>query len=97
MSEVIIRSAQPEAVRGQLEAALDSQRRMLVSGIERTRRRLAALEKQYALTTAQLLQRESEGDVEDDNLELIEWLGEARTLERLEAEFSVLEDIQVCS
>ena len=97
MSEVIIKSAQSEAVRGQLEAALNSQRRMLVGGIERTRRKMAAFEAQYGYGTSELLRREAEGDVDDGDLGLVEWLGEARTLVRLKSDLAVLEDIQVCS
>ncbi len=97
MTELTIRSDQADAVRSELRSALDSQRRMIKDSIKRTRHNLAAFEKKYGYTTSELLRREADGVVGDGNLELIEWIGESRVLERLQSELDLLDDIQICS
>lgn len=97
MTELIIRSEQAEAVRFEVQSALDGQRRVIEGSIKRTRGYLQAFEEKYGFSTLELLRKESRGDLDDSNLEFIEWLGEARTLEHLEAELKLLEDIRICS
>lgn len=96
MTELIIKSSQPEAVKAEVQSALENQRRLICHSINRTRRNLTAFEEKYGLTTSALLESERNGSLNDDNLEFIEWIGESRTLEYLEAELKLLEDIRIC-
>lgn len=95
MTELTIKSDQPEIVKSEIQSALDAQQRMVQDSLRRTRLNLAHFEKKFGHSTSDLLRKESELD--DDNLELIEWLGEARLLERLQAELDLLDGIRICS
>jgi len=97
MTELTIKSDQPEAVKSEWQSALGSQRRMLEDSIKRTRLNVSELEKKYGFSTSELLDKESDGTLDDDNLELIEWIGESRILDRLQSELDLLNDIKICS
>ena len=96
MTEVTVKSNRPEAVKSELEAALDGQRCMIQGSLERTKLNLMTFEEKYGFTTPELLSKEVDGSLDDDDLELIEWIGETRILERLQSELELLEEIQIC-
>ena len=96
MTELIVKSAQADAVRSEVRTALDNQQNAIQDSIERTRKNLDEFAVKYGISTADLLERESQGTLVDDNLEFIEWIGEARILERLEAELKLLQEIEIC-
>ena len=97
MTELTIKSDQINAVKSELQAALEGQQRIIQDSIKRTEINLKAFEKQYGISTTDLLKQESEGAIDDDNLEMIEWLGEVRMLQRLQSELDLIEDIHICS
>lgn len=96
MTEITIKSNRAEAVRSELQAALDSQRCMIQDSVRLTRKNLGAFEEKYGFSTSQLLSSEADGSLDDDNLEITEWIGETKILERLESELELLEEIQIC-
>jgi hypothetical protein len=63
----------------------------LRASIERTQRRLAQFEQQYGVDTAHFLQEMIDEDLEGGEMEYVEWAGEAKLLEGLEAELTELE------
>ena len=65
--------------------------------IRKTRARLNYFEEKYQYSTQNLLRQEAEGTLDDNNLEMIEWLGESRILERLQTEYQDLMGIEICS
>ena len=69
----------------------ESRKARLRAGIERTRRRLAQFEQRYGVDTAHFLQEMAAEDLEGGDLEYVEWAGEAKLLEGLEAELTELE------
>jgi len=71
--------------------AIESYKTRLRAGIKRTRRRLTQFEQQYGVDTARFLQKMTAEDLEGGDLEYVEWAGEARLLEGLEAELTELE------
>jgi hypothetical protein len=71
--------------------AIESYKARLRASIERTQRRLAQFEQQYGVDTAHFLQEMTAEDLEGGDLEYVEWAGEARLLEGLEAELTELE------
>ena len=97
VTELTIRSDRADAAKSELEAALEGQRRVVQESIKRTRTNLTAFEYKYGFTTHVLLAKEADGSLDDGNLELIEWIGEARMLGRLQCELELLDEIRVCS
>jgi hypothetical protein len=71
--------------------AIESYKTRLRAGIKRTRRRLAQFEQCYGVDTAHFLQEMAAEDLEGGDLEYVEWAGEAKLLEGLEAELTELE------
>lgn len=63
----------------------------LRASIERTRRRLVEFEQLYGVETADFLREMTAEDLEGGDLEYVEWAGEAKLLEGLEAELMELE------
>lgn len=72
--------------------ALDAYKVRLRAGIERTKQHLSAFEARHGADTACFLQRMASEDLEGSDLEYVEWAGEARLLEGLEAELLELEN-----
>ena len=71
--------------------AIESYKARLQGSIERTRRRLAQFERRYGVDTDHFLQEMSAEDLEDGDLEYVEWAGEAQLLEGLRSELAELE------
>jgi len=71
--------------------ALETYKTRLRLGIERTRRRLCEFEQRHGVTTAYLLERMAAEDLSGDDLEYVEWAGEAKLLKGLETELRELE------
>jgi len=71
--------------------AIESYKLRLRAGIERTRRRLSQFEERYGVDTAYFLREMASEDLGGGDLEYVEWAGEAKLLEGLEAELSELE------
>jgi hypothetical protein len=97
MTELTIRSDQTEAVKSEIQSALDGQRRMIQDSVRRTELNLAAFEGKHGFSTSELLGREADGSLDDGYLELIEWIGETKVLERLRAELELIKEIRICS
>ena len=79
------RAAQP------LFQAIESYRARLLGGIERTKHRLSQFEQRYGVDTAHFVQEMAAEDLEGGDIEYVEWAGEAKLLEGLQAELSALE------
>jgi hypothetical protein len=71
--------------------AIESYKARLRASIERTQRRLAQFEQRYGVDTARFLREMAAEDLEGGDLEYVEWAGEAKLLEGLEAELRELE------
>ncbi len=71
--------------------AIETYKARLRAGIERTKRRLAQFEQRYGVDTPRFLQEMTAEDLEGGDLEYVEWAGEAKLLEGLEAELAELE------
>jgi len=71
--------------------AIESYKLRLRAGIERTLRHLHQFEQHYGVDTAYFLKEMAAEDLEGGDLEYVEWAGEAKLLEGLEAELRDLE------
>ena len=72
--------------------ALDAYKVRLRASIDRTKRHLAAFETRYGVDTDHFLRDMTAEDLAGGDLEYVEWAGEAKMLEGLEAELRELED-----
>ena len=71
--------------------ALEAYKTRLRASIARTQRRLAEFETYYGVDTSHFLRDMTAEDLAGGDLEYVEWAGEARLLEGLEAELRELE------
>ena len=71
--------------------ALEAYKGRLRVSIARTRRHLATFEARYGVDTAHFLHEMAAEDLHGSDLEYVEWAGEAKLLEGLEAELWELE------
>ena len=71
--------------------ALEAYKLRLRANITRTKRRLATFEARYGVDTTHFLHAMAAEDLQGGDLEYVEWAGEAKLLEGLEAELRELE------
>jgi hypothetical protein len=71
--------------------ALEAYKIRLRTGIERTKRRLAEFERRYGVETVKFLEEMAAEDLSGGDMEYVEWAGEAKLLQGLEAELEELE------
>jgi hypothetical protein len=93
MTALTLVSPHERSLRPLVQAALENELRLLRAGIERTERRLKELESQYGMSSSEFLRRYGEDELEE-TLELIEWVGELRLLERLCEQAETVQEIR---
>jgi siderophore synthetase component len=71
--------------------ALEAYKVRLRTSITPTKRRLETYETRYGIDTKHFLHEMTAEDLQDGDLEYVEWAGEAKLLEGLEAELRALE------
>lgn len=71
--------------------ALEAYKVRLRTSIDRTKRHVATFETRYSVDTAHFLRDMTAEDLAGGDLEYVEWAGEAKLLEGLEAELLELE------
>lgn len=96
MSELVLTTSHSYPLRELVQAALETQQRVLQAGIQRTEERLRAFEAQYGLSSAEFL-RHYEADEFSESLDFAEWIGEMRLLERMRQKLAVLKDISIAN
>jgi len=94
LHEIRIRSPHGNNLQELIESALANEARMLAASIRRTQEKLQNYETTHGLSTADFLRRYAE-DNWDESLDSLEWLGEARLLERLQHRLTLLQDIEI--
>ncbi|MDA0748463.1 MAG: hypothetical protein O2954_18245 [bacterium] len=72
--------------------ALEAYKARLKASIERAKRQLAVFESRYGVNTDHFLNEMAAEDLEDGDLEYVQWAGEARLLDGLKAELQELEN-----
>ena len=77
------------ALKPLIEAAIQSELRILELGLERTQQRLRGFEEQYNLTSDDFERRFEAGEIEE-SLDFIEWSGEIKTHHLLETQRQAL-------
>jgi hypothetical protein len=91
---VIITTEADVEMRPLVQSALAAELRTLTLGLARTRQRLSAFEERYHMTSDEFAQRFTHGELED-SLDFVEWAGEVKTYQLLEAQKNALQQAQV--
>ena len=94
MTRIIIESSQKQNIQPIIEAALASERQKLEIGLKRTRERLKQFESRYGMTTEEFAQKGVAEDLSGGDLEYVEWMGEYRLSQKIEADLTALKDIE---
>ena len=94
VQQVTIQTTNAKRLRPLLKSAIQSQLDDLEYGIQLTRARLEAFEKQYKMSTAEFLHRFTPDDL-GETLDFIEWQGETKMLALLEEKKVAFKEAQV--
>lgn len=92
--QVVISANTSIALKPLLVSAIRSELRMLEIGVARTQSRLHAFEQQYHLSSEAFAQQFGAGHL-NESLDFIEWAGEIKTLQLLQAQQQTLQDVRV--
>lgn len=95
MTQVIIKSATAAQVKPLIQVALDYEIRFLKIGIQKTTRNLQRLEQRFGMESQQFYREFQAGNMGDE-MEYMKWAGEYETLLQLQADYTELQEIQVC-
>jgi hypothetical protein len=94
LQQVTIHTRDAKRLKPLLKSAIQSQLDDIEHGIQSTRARLEAFEKQYGMSTAEFLRRFKPGDLEE-TLDFLDWQGETKMLALLEEKRTAFKDAQV--
>lgn len=94
LQQVTVHTRDAKRLKPLLKSAIKSQLDELEHGIQLTRTRLEAFEKQYGMSTAEFLRRFYPGDLEE-TLDFLDWQGETRMLALLEDKRDAFKGAQV--
>lgn len=94
LQQITIQSESELELKSLLETAILGELRSIQHGINLTRARLEAFEKQYGMTTDEFLRRFTADDL-GETLEFLDWHGETKMLALLEEKKRTLQGLQV--
>jgi hypothetical protein len=93
MAELTLISQDSGSLKPLIEGAISEALRLTEAGIQHTERRLQEFEEKYQLSTQEFLSR-YENDEMPETLDLDEWIGESRMLQRLQNKADRLRGIE---
>lgn len=94
IQQVTITADAPVDLKSLIESAIRSELRMLELGLERTRQHLRKFEEQYDLTSEEFERRFNAVELAE-SLDFIEWAGEIKTYQLLEAQRQALQQVRL--
>lgn len=94
LGQVTVKTDAPKVLRPLLRAALQNETKILMQGIQRTRERLAAFEKQHGMSSEDFESRFESGEIKE-TLELINWLMEIQALRSLNEQYQALRNARL--
>ncbi len=74
-------------------SALHSEEKMIELGLKRTRRHLRDFEQKYGMDTSEFYQKLTNDEIQE-TLDFIDWVGEYKTLSRLQNKLQTLREIR---
>ncbi|MBN2089104.1 hypothetical protein JW964_05810 [candidate division KSB1 bacterium] len=93
MTKLTLISKRKQPLKPLIEAALNNELRLLMAGIQRTEKNIHAFEFRFGMKTADFLKRYENNEL-DETLELADWIGEFRMLNRLKDKLDTLQAVQ---
>jgi hypothetical protein len=96
MAELTLISQDSGSLKPLIEGAISEALRLTETGIQRTERRLKEFEEKYQVSTQEFLSR-YQNDEMSETLDLDEWIGETRMLQRLQEKADRLRGIEFAS
>ena len=94
LQHVTVQTQNAKRLKPLLKSAIQSQLNDIEHGIQETRARLKAFEKQYDMSTAEFMHRFKPGKMEE-TLDFLDWEGETKMLALLEEKRDAFKDAQV--
>jgi hypothetical protein len=94
LQQVTIQTNDAKKLKPLIKSAIQNQLDDIEYGIQLTRARLEAIEKQYGMSTEEFLRRFKPGDLEE-TLDFLDWQGETKMLALLEEKKAAYKDAQV--
>jgi hypothetical protein len=94
MQRIVITTDSTIALLPLVQSAIQRELQILTLGLQRTRERIQAFERQFELSSAEFECKFNAGEM-GDTLEVIEWAGELRTFKLLDAQRQALQNIQL--
>ena len=95
MEQIVIQANTSGNLKNLIQAAVENQTKIILSGISRTKRKLQALEKENGLESRKFYEDFQSGKLGDD-FKYIRWAGEYETLVLLQKDYNDLQDIELC-
>lgn len=89
MVELTLISPGEQAIKPLVESALINEQRLLEVGLRKTQQRLQKFEEQYGMSTNEFILN-YRNDLIQETLETIEWLGEYRMAQHIQAKIETL-------
>ncbi len=96
MTDVIIRSSDPETVIPLLQFALQKEIDVIERGYERTKRNLDAFEAKYRMSSSEFYRKFTRRELPDE-VDYIEWAGKWETLVRSQKQLDALKGVVICT
>jgi hypothetical protein len=94
LEQVMVTTASPKILKPLLRAAIQTEAKALAHGIQRTKQRLLAFEKQFDMTSDEFERRYVAAEIAE-SLDFIEWLGEIKMLRVLTEQKLALDGARV--
>lgn len=94
LQQVTIKTKHRSILRPIVLSALETEKRMLLLGLEQTRKRLVEFEQQYEMTSAEFERRLNRGDL-DETVSFTDWRMEIGMQKQLERQYEALLDASV--
>lgn len=96
MNQLVLKSEKDQSIKELVIAALEAERRELLTALLKTEERLSRFEERHHTATSDFVSQHKELPHLDD-MEAIEWQGEYETLQRLKERLETLQEIKVCT
>jgi hypothetical protein len=97
LSQVILKSPDEKPIEPLVVAALEAEKKEILTAILKTKEKLSLFEKRFHLSTAEFLAKAYQEISQITEMDAIEWSGEHETVKRLEERLSRLQEIRVCT
>jgi hypothetical protein len=94
IQQVTIQTSNAKRLKPLLKSVIANELYDVEHGIQLTRAKLAAFEKQYHMSTAEFERRFTPDDL-GETLDFIEWMGEIKTLRMLEEKYNTLKEAKI--